>query len=729
MCCADKANQEVLNVSDHDDEPRQGRSSYNVFEDKENMRSFIELRPVVDIIVGEKEQRENITTAMVESDDASRHSDKDPITGFSDDSLEDRNYEPETGSNDSNRDNIEDFDGDNVDTNFVAGQRINKQEKEQRKSRKRTRQPCTWKLNVAKQKRLMGEEYEGHKKKIKRKKEIGPICNNCKLNCATNILDEVRKNIHESFWKTKTDWKQRRQFLAQSVDVVPIQRRRPRSGSQNNRRQHNYIYNLLDNGIKKKVCKKFFLTTLSISEKMIRNAVQKCLENSAGLVETNQVSNHKLDDMAVGLVREHITLFPKIDSHYSRNKSDRQYLNPQLSITAMYKLYKEWCIEKQVEKKHIVKEHKYREIFSTEFNLHFKPPSIDTCDTCDHLENLKRNVLNDPEAKEEVERTLKEHIEESNRRYKLKKEDKDNLKVAQGEVVAMMDLQKCLPTPFLSNSKTFYLRQLWTFNLTIYCDTLKKSYCFLWDETIAKRGGNEIASCILKFIKLLPLSIKEVTIWSDNCSGQNRNFQLFCMLLWAVQNTHVTVIQQKYLLKGHTHNEADTVHARIEKKKKQLPTMSISVPHEWAQFIRTIPSLTDSVYEMEQHEFFNFKALGVGPGCSFVKRKKNCEKEPFLSSKIVHLMVKKEAPGILYYKTRFEETNFKSVNFNRNARSVKSKTSLKVITGQLLAVDKKKHDNLQELLQWVPTIYHDFYKNIKVKNNDNSDPDDSDDDQ
>lgn len=71
---------------------RQKQLELNIFEDNENMRSFNELMPMVDDNVGEKEQKENITIAMVESDDAFRHSNKNSITGFSDDSVQNRNY-------------------------------------------------------------------------------------------------------------------------------------------------------------------------------------------------------------------------------------------------------------------------------------------------------------------------------------------------------------------------------------------------------------------------------------------------------------------------------------------------------------------------------------------------------------------------------------------------------------------------------------------------------------
>ena len=87
-------------------------------------------------------------------------------------------------------------------------------------------------------------------------------------------------------------------------------------------------------------------------------------------------------------------------------------------------------------------------------------------------------------------------MKEASLRYKLKKEDKEISKKDNTSRVVMVDLQKFLPTPNLTNSQSFNLRKLWTLNYTIHDNPNDKTWCMLWDEVTAGRGGNEMTSCL-----------------------------------------------------------------------------------------------------------------------------------------------------------------------------------------------------------------------------------------
>lgn len=83
--------------------------------------------------------------------------------------------------------------------------------------------------------------------------------------------------------------------------------------------------------------------------------------------------------------------------------------------------------------------------------------------------------------------------------YAQKKKDKLIARDDKTKASFAFDLQQCLPTPCLTTSVSFYKRQLWSFNLTVHNLATDKATCYMWDETIAARSANEIASCLLSF--------------------------------------------------------------------------------------------------------------------------------------------------------------------------------------------------------------------------------------
>ena len=79
-------------------------------------------------------------------------------------------------------------------------------------------------------------------------------------------------------------------------------------------------------------------------------------------------------------------------------------------------------------------------------------------------------------------------------------------------------------------------------------------------------SASEIASCVLHFIKTMSESGKKSFVfYSDNCGGQNRN-QFYAATLWYALNKFIlsSIHHIKYLEKGHTQNENDSIHAAIE---------------------------------------------------------------------------------------------------------------------------------------------------------------------
>ena len=65
--------------------------------------------------------------------------------------------------------------------------------------------------------------------------------------------------------------------------------------------------------------------------------------------------------------------------------------------------------------------------------------------------------------------------------------------------------------------------------------------------------------------------IDELTVFADNCPGQNKNRFIIEMLSSSLINhPNIQVIQLAFFEKGHTQNENDTAHSVREKSKNGI---------------------------------------------------------------------------------------------------------------------------------------------------------------
>ena len=64
-----------------------------------------------------------------------------------------------------------------------------------------------------------------------------------------------------------------------------------------------------------------------------------------------------------------------------------------------------------------------------------------------------------------------------------------------------IDLQQTLPCPRIRVQRAYYKRKVWVYDCCIVDSNNQKATCFIWDETQAKRGSDEILSCLNKWIE------------------------------------------------------------------------------------------------------------------------------------------------------------------------------------------------------------------------------------
>ena len=252
--------------------------------------------------------------------------------------------------------------------------------------------------NKMKEKRMLGLEYIGYSVNkdgivkhdtVREKRIFGTVCGSNFCKAANNrfcdtLVEEDRKNIFSKFWEM--EWEQKRLYIISMVSYE--EKTRSYTNSSITRRQGTYQYFLKIPTGKYQVCKKTFLNTLGIKEKMVQHWVNK--EKSFGLLDSRESRNHQRSEVKKTSVlyerqnnlKKHAKKFlddlPKMESHYCRKKSMKLYLQYDFkSKSEIYSLYKERCSDDGIQSP--LSMTVFTEIFQ-EQNLALFKPRKDQCD-------------------------------------------------------------------------------------------------------------------------------------------------------------------------------------------------------------------------------------------------------------------------------------------------------------------------------------------------------------
>lgn len=328
---------------------------------------------------------------------------------------------------------------------------------------------------------------------------------------------------------------------------------------------------------------------------------------------------------SLNMVREHINIIPKYVSHYSRVVNpNKVYLDCDMNISGLYRKYVEWINQKneteadavdvniakrsKVTKKYeVVSEDKYRRIFCTEYNIGFKLPRSDTCKTCDSI-NIKLAAEKDDAVIAQLKAELEAHQIDAQKMQDDLKKFIEQAKASGDYDVFIFDLQQALLTPTLTVGDAFYLRKALTYNFGIHDGKTGKGFMFMWSENVAGRGSDEIASCIWKYIKLCKPTAKRLVIYSDNCGGQNKNWNLMALWRQLVLDGVYESIEHRFLVPGHTRLPCDRDFALIENEKKRV--VQVYSPEHWYKIVADANKKNPFIVTvMKNEDFFSFEQL------------------------------------------------------------------------------------------------------------------------
>lgn len=485
--------------------------------------------------------------------------------------------------------------------------------------KKRVRDESKWERNIAKRRKAEGKSYIGIKNKekcVKSERKTGKDCN-CKLKCCQKITDIAKQNILTLFNKIGNKEKQDI-FLGGQIVVKKVARHRPKSGD-GPKRSCSCEYTIKIGSTLHRVCRNAFCSLYGVSKKRVELIINHLKANIPAPKDMRGKHNNRPNMIREDVIHQidtHIQSFPKRSSHYSRTKNENKfYLSPVLNMQKMHKLYLQKyepdvytaITNNEKLKPHVTYDY-FCHHFSLNYNYSFGKPRSDTCQTCDRLEKLISAEKNEDVKKDLV--TEKE-VHEKKAKYFYTKMKEDTAEISENkdemELLAF-DFQQNMPLPHVTSGDVFFKRQLWEYNFCIFAASSRKSYFFMYDETIAKKGANDVVSFLHYFLEnFLAPTVRKIYLYSDNCSSQNKNKVLAQYLYTLLANTNrFSEIIHRFPEPGHSFLPCDRSFGLIEKEKRKRER--IYLPEEWVQLVKNtcrkfivVPVSQDMILDFSGH--------------------------------------------------------------------------------------------------------------------------------
>jgi len=250
-----------------------------------------------------------------------------------------------------------------------------------------------------------------------------------------------------------------------------------------------------------------------------------------------------------------------------------------------------------------------------------------------------------------------------------------------------LDFQKNLSTPNITTNDVYYKRQLTFISFNIHVLLNSQSILYTYDEAVAKKGADEVVSMMYHFLsQILPASVRNLVIFCDSCSGQNKNFTVMRFVHHPVHNEQrFESVKMIFPIRGHSYLECDRDMSLVNQKAYT------EVPNDWRDVIRNSRQKPTPfmVLDCEKEvEFLNWSDYFID---------KYPKKNPIPTRPLRVLEVRKENPSLIFHKNAFHglyHSDVFIVKKKQARKGINSKQGSKTIphcpTARLSKVKPKK---------------------------------------
>ncbi|KAF4525377.1 hypothetical protein B566_EDAN013228 [Ephemera danica] len=564
--------------------------------------------------------------------------------------------------------------------------------------------------------RERGESYKGVARVDSQKvlvtrnaRETGPVCST-NTRCVqsdrqcTKMNSETRESLFKNFWSLSNQ--EKGVYVKAHVDFVPP---KTHTGDRflTKPRDNQYQYHLKESGVRKCVCFSFFMNTLGLKEAQTRAYLHDCKKEKPNpnqqIVKTNEGTSRAAIQEGKTFCSEQLDALPKLESHLSRSTSDKLFLQHEFdSIRSVHRFVESKAKEANV---HVITWPSFLEMFhNKKLSVHMLKK--DQCDRCVKYD-LKKEA-GSVTAEDEPDYAEHRSSVTENRKERLndKKRDKNYY------LVFIVDVEKILLWPLIRNSSQYFMCKVQLKNWTLFDLLTNYVSCSLFDETHGGSDSHVYASLLCGAIEIRVIrtpTITYVIVWSDGCASQNRCTVVSNALLSLAIRLNIT-IEHKYLISGHSQNEVDAAHSRIE---KCTANQNLYSPQDYAERIAQARLSEEkggmkgnTAYEVEMvtfDTFFNFEKVNfyssIRPG--------HKAGDPT----VTNLRALKYTPdGLIQYKLRFSDDWQDMPHKVENPRNIISRK----YQGRI-PISASKYSDMLKLKSFVPEKYHELYDTLPHK--------------
>lgn len=287
------------------------------------------------------------------------------------------------------------------------------------------------------------------------------------------------------------------------------------------------------------------------------------------------------------------------------------------------------------------------------------------------------------------------------------------------------DLEQALPTPKLTTNIVFYKRQMWTYNLGVHDCSDEKGYMYMWPETVASRGSQEVGSCLLQHFQSVSSPAPNLIAYSDACGGQNRNINIVCFWMYVVScnDFSYTQVDHKFMLSGHSYLPNDRDFGSIEKANRR--TQHVFVPEDWFTLVEEARHKNRfTVKQMNTSDFVSIESVRS----LIVHRKTNTQKQKVEWLKIRWLQISAASPFQVRYRYSLNALEVWKILDLRKRSAGRPRDVGRVILNPLYCgprpLNEKKLADLRQLTEFIPPIHHAYYLSLEATRDDVSESED-----